>query len=106
MKDKDFINKAKEKASNIISNVSKKTEYIAKLTRLKLSITSYKTSIKKHYKNMGQYIYKNQDEFKDNTEIKKHLEQINQLQAKIEETLEKLEELKKLQEQNKEEEDR
>ncbi|MBS3741411.1 MAG: hypothetical protein KGY74_04770 [Candidatus Cloacimonetes bacterium] len=95
MENKELFEKVKDEAGNILTNVAQKTEYLAKSSTLKLTKGSHKASIKTHFKNIGRYVYENQDKYKDNAFIKEQLEHINQLEAKIEEIKEKLEGLKK-----------
>jgi len=90
MDKKDFFEKAKDEAGNILSNVAQKTEEIAKKSKLKLKISTHKVSIKGHFKKIGKYIYDHKNDFKDNDYISEQLEYIKKLEEKIEETQEEL----------------
>lgn len=95
METKDFLDKAKDEAGNILSNVAQKTEEIAKKSKLKIKISAHKVNIMGHLKKIGKYVHEHKDDYKENEFISEQLEQIEQLEAKISKVKEQLQELVK-----------
>ena len=94
METKEIFEKVKSEVSSRLSKIAEKTEYFAKVSKLKFEITSRKSAIKNCYKQIGEYIYGKKKDFSKDTFLADLFEEVEELSQKNDNTLKKIDELK------------
>jgi len=99
MDKKAYFEHIKKEAVNALSKVFDKVEEVTKVSGIKLKINNLYAKIKGIKFEIGEYIYKNPDKFKDIPEIAEMLDRINKLEEEIELKREQIAELKEKEEE-------
>jgi len=102
MDKKAYFEHIKEEAVNALSKVFDKVEEVTKVSGIKLKINNLQTKIKGLKFEIGEYVYKNPDKFKEFSDITELLDKIKKLEEEIELKREQIAELKEKEEAEKE----
>lgn len=92
---KALLNKAKKDVSITLSKVAGAAEYVAKLSKLKLSITSIGSEINGLLQKVGEYVYENKDEYAKDEYLTDLFDEISDKKQEVEEHAKEIEEIKK-----------
>ncbi|MBC8312865.1 MAG: hypothetical protein H8E33_01275 [Candidatus Cloacimonetes bacterium] len=101
METKEIFEKVKSEVSRKLSKIAGKTEYIAKISKLKFEITSRKSAMKDCYRQIGTYIYGKKKDFSKDDFLVDLFKEIDKLSEKNDSTLKKIDELKEAEKKSK-----
>ena len=99
---KALLNKAKKDVSITLSKVAGAAEYVAKLSKLKLSITSIESEINGLLQKVGKCVYEKKDEYAKDEYLTDLFDEISEKKEEVEERAKEIEEIKKHFEKRKE----
>lgn len=103
MDKKAFFDNIRKEASTALSKVFDKVEEVSKISALKMKISGLKAQIRDQKTEIGDYIYNNQKEFKESTQIQEHIKKIKKFEKEIEAKKVLIAKLKEKDEEKKEE---
>ena len=103
MDKKAFFENIRKEASTALSKVFDKVEEVSKISALKLKISGLKARIRDQKTEIGNFVYNNQKEFKENAEIQEHIKKIKKFEKEIEAKKILIAKLKEKDEEKKEE---
>lgn len=97
MEPKELFSKVKQDVGSILGKVARKTEFVAKLSKLKLDIANINGKIKSSYKKMGEYVYTNKEQFDDEflSDLVEKIDELNENIKKIEASIKEIKEAEK-----------
>ncbi len=92
---KALLTKAKKDVSSALSKAAGAAEYVARLSKLKLSITSIESDINGLLQKVGEYVYNKKDEFAKDEYLTDLFDEISEKEAEVEGKTEQIAEIKK-----------
>ncbi len=97
METKDMIKKVKREVSNVLSTVANKTEFVAKISKLKFDIAQKNAKVNRSLKDIGEYVYNQRSEFKIDSYITDVFNEVDEIKKAIEGLKIQIEDIKILQ---------
>ncbi len=103
MDKKAFFDNIRKEANTVLLKVFDKVEEVSKISALKFKISGLKAQIRDQKTEIGDFVYNNQKEFKENAEIQEHTKKIKKIEKEIETKKDLIAKLKEKDEEKKEE---
>ena len=94
MHTKKMLNKFKGEVSSVLSKVAGKAEHVAKISKLKLEISSRKSEINSSYQEIGEYVFNKKKEYTKDSFISDVFNGIEDLILKNENAKKAIDEIK------------
>ena len=103
MDKKAFFENIRKEANTVLLKVFDKVEEVSKISALKFKISELKAQIKDQKMGIGDFIYNNQKEYKENAKIQGHITKIKEIEKEIKEKKDLIAKLKEKVKEKKEE---